>query len=452
MMLYLLGGMATVLTLLGFLVPARVSRMLSLATLVAGIAYLARTWGEPASLFGGLYRVDSLAQGFTLVALLGVLWFLLAARSDKFEFPLFGLYAALGMHVMASSNNLVVMLLGLEVFSLPLYLLATWRRDEAGFEAGLKYFLLGALSSAVFIYGIALHFGATGSFEAGTQGQGILFASGLLLVMAALAFKVAMVPFHWWAPDVYQGSPTSVSLLMATAVKAAAFAALLRVLAQENMDVWGLALTLLVALTVLIGNLGALAQNEAKRLLAYSSIAHAGYTALALFSPTGAPAVGFYLLTYLLGTGLAFAVLQQVSERDVPYAALRGLIYRKPLLGVALGLALFSLAGLPPLVGFWGKYLVFLEAAKAGQYGLVVLALLTSAVAAYYYLKLFSLVVMQKPAGAPDQDLAATSLDEARLPRLSTSSSARFAIVVATILLVILGLVPGWAFRVFIAG
>lgn len=208
-----------------------------------------------------------------------------------------------------------------------------------------------------------------------------------------LGFKAALAPFHFWTPDVYQGSPTPVVLFMATSVKAAAFAALLRVAAPPE------ALALLVALSVVVGNLAALAQKEAKRLLAYSSIAHAGYMALALYTGN-AQALGFYLLTYVLATGLAFAVLSQISPDRVPLEALRGLYRKDPLLGLAFLVAMLSLLGLPPLAGFWGKYLAFAEAARAGAWGVLVLALVTSAVSAYYYLGL-GLAVFARPEETP---------------------------------------------------
>lgn len=452
--LYILGAASTVLTLLGFFVPARVTRWLATGSVAASIVYLFFTWGQRQTAFGGLYVVDPISQGFTLVALLGVLWALLVGRSEKWEFSLLLLYAATGMHFMASSPNLPVLLIALEVFSLPLYVLATWRRDEPGFEAGLKYFLLGALSAAIFLYGIALHFGAIGSFNAGVQGSGPLYAAALLLILGALAFKVSLVPFHWWTPDVYQGSPTTVSLMMATAVKAAGFAALVRVLNVQDQGLWGLGLGALIALTVIFGNLGALAQRESKRLLAYSSIAHAGYVGLGLYSGTGTAAIGFYLLAYLLSTGLAFAVLAAISQGDVPYERLRGLLYRKPLLGVAMGVGLLSLAGLPPFAGFWGKLLVFLEAAKAQQWGLLVLALLTSAVAAYYYLRLFNLVVARGEATeaaipAPGAGTPVLAGQSAGGLSLATGRLAAWPLVIASALVVLLGILPGLGYRLF---
>ncbi len=227
----------------------------------------------------GPYQVDALSQTFTLLALLGALWTVGLVRSGRFEFYLLVLYAALGMHLLASTKNLILMLVALEALSLPLYALATWRKGQ-GLEAALKYFLLGALAAAFFLYGAAFHFGATGSFLAGTPGQGPLYALALGLLLVGLGFKAALAPFHFWTPDVYQGSPTPVVLFMATSVKAAAFAALLRVVAPGTPE----ALALLIALSVVVGNLAALAQREAKRLLAYSSVAHAGYMALALYT------------------------------------------------------------------------------------------------------------------------------------------------------------------------
>lgn len=390
--LYILVGFATILSLLAFVISREVNRWITVAGLVLGGLFCVVGWGQTVETFGGLYRFDTLARGLTLVAILGGLWALFLGPAKKFEFPLLVLYAVAGMHIMASSPNLVVLVIALEVFSLPLYVLATWQRDEKGFEAGLKYFLLGALGAAMFLYGIALYFGATGSFSVGAAGSGPLYIAGLFLIMGAFAFKTAMVPFQWWSPDVYQGSPTVVTLFMATAVKAAAFAAMLRIFTPEGLEAWGIGMAALIALTTLFGNLGALSQTEAKRLFAYSSIANAGYIGLGLFGPTGQATIPFYLLTYGLATGLIFAVLSMLSNQDVPLERLRGLWYRKPLLGGAMSLGILSVLGLPPLAGFWAKYLVFQEAAQAGFYGLVVLALITSAIGAYYYLKTFFLI------------------------------------------------------------
>ncbi|SDE65051.1 NADH-quinone oxidoreductase subunit N [Thermus arciformis] len=415
MTLLVLTLFSVALTLLGFFVSVSVFKRLTILGLSLALLSLLLTWGKPFAL--GPYRVDGVSQAFTLFALLGALWTVGLVRSRRFEFHLLVLYAALGMHLLASTQNLVLMLVALEALSLPLYALATWRRGE-GLEAALKYFLLGALAAAFFLYGTALHYGATGSLVLGAPGQGPLYALALGLLLVGLGFKAALAPFHFWTPDVYQGSPTPVVLFMATGVKAAAFAALLRVAAPPE------ALALLVALSVVVGNLAALAQKEAKRLLAYSSIAHAGYMALALYTGN-AQALGFYLLTYVLATGLAFAVLSEISPDRVPLERLKGLFHRDPLLGLALFVAALSLLGLPPLAGFWGKYLVFAEAAKAGQWGLLVLALVTSAVSAYYYLALGLAVFGRGEAEARPRPLA------------------RGVALLAALLLLLLGLLPG---------
>lgn len=389
MTLLVLGVSAVLLTLLGLFLPAWTTKRLVILALSLGVLSLLFEWGRPVQF--GFYQMDGLSQALSFLVLLGALWAVGLKRTQRWEYHLLVLYAALGMHLLASTRHLLVMLIAIEALSLPLYALAAWNRGR-GLEAALKYFLLGALAAALFLYGTALHYGATGSFLAGTPGEGGAYLLALGLILVGLGFKVALAPFHFWSPDVYQGSPTPVTLFMATGVKAAAFAALLRVVLPESPAL--AALGLLIALSVLWGNLAALGQKEAKRLLAYSSIAHAGYMALGLYTGA-AQAVAFYLLTYVLATGLAFAVLSQVSEDEVPLSGLKGLFQKEPVLGLGLSLSALSLLGLPPFPGFWGKYLVFLEAAKAGAYGLLVLALLMSAVSAYYYLAL-ALAVFQR--------------------------------------------------------
>lgn len=426
MILLVLSSFAVALTLVGFFVSVPLFKRLTILGLSLALLSLLFTWGKPFAF--GPYQVDGISQVFTLLALLGALWTVGLVRTRRFEFYLLVLYAALGMHLLASTKNLILMLVALEALSLPLYALATWRRGE-GLEAALKYFLLGALAAAFFLYGTALHYGATGSLLAGTPGEGPLYALALGLLLVGLGFKVALAPFHFWTPDVYQGSPTPVVLFMATGVKAAAFAALLRVVGPGALD----ALALLIALSVLLGNLAALGQKEAKRLLAYSSIAHAGYMALALYTGN-LQALGFYLLTYVLATGLAFAVLSEISPDRVPLERVKGLFHQDPLLGLGLFVSSLSLLGLPPLAGFWGKYLVFSEAAKAGAWGLLVLALVTSAVSAYYYLAL-GLAVFQKGAA------------EAHPRPLARSVALGVAL-----LLILLGLIPGAVLPALAAG
>ncbi|KIX84693.1 NADH-quinone oxidoreductase subunit N [Thermus filiformis] len=431
MTLLVLSAFSVLVTLLGLFLPVRTTRRLVILGLSLGVVALLYEWGRPVRF--GFYEMDTLAAALSLLALLGGLWAVGLKRTERWEYYLLVLYAALGMHLLASTKHLLVMLIAIEALSLPLYALAAWNRGR-GLEAALKYFLLGALAAAFFLYGVALHYGATGSFLAGTPGEGGAYLLALGLILVGLGFKAALAPFHFWTPDVYQGSPTPVTLFMATGVKAAAFAALLRVVLPGGPALQGLGL--LIALSVLWGNLAALGQKEAKRLLAYSSIAHAGYMALGLYTGA-AQAVTFYLLAYVLATGLAFAALSLISEEEVPLEGLKGLFQREPVLALGLGFAALSLLGLPPFPGFWGKYLVFLEAAKAGQYGLLVLALLTSAVSAYYYLALGLSVFQPKAAEVAPA-----------LPR----PLARSVVLLVTLFLLFLGFFPGAVLPALAAG
>jgi len=443
--LIVLFAVALLATFAGFFMPPRSVKVVTLLGMVAGLISLALTWGDGATAFGGLYVADSFSQGVTLVMIVGAILALLA-DCDYFErkgWPAFEYYplvafSVLGGHVMASTPHLGVMIVGLEILSIPLYALAASRRDEAGYEASLKYFLLGAIAAAFFLYGIALYFGSTGSFMLGAEGSGLIFNAAVLMLLAGLAFKAALTPFHWWTPDVYQGSATPVTLFMATAVKAAAFAALTRVMVAVGLSgPWFYAFAAMVLLTVFWGNLTAMVQGEAKRMLAYSSVAHAGYIAVALFGPNPAPAMGFYLLAYALSTGLAFAVLAELDDgQGVKLDSLAGLWGRSPLLGLGWTVALLSLAGLPPLVGFWGKYLVFVEAARGGQYLIVALALFAAVIAAYYYLKLLAAALFGKPVKAEP---------------VKMSGSSPLGIALATALVVVLGVLPGLAYGLFTA-
>ncbi len=428
----------------GFWVAERWVKNLVRLGLVVALVWLPFLPKE--SLFSGLFLMDGFARALTFVGVLAALFaslvgsgYLERTGMRAFEYHALLAFSAFGLAAMAATANLVVILVGLELLSLPLYALAALRYDAKSEEAGLKYFLLGAVAAAVFFYGLVLYFGATGSFALGAVGKGPLFGAAVTLLLAGLFFKAALTPFSWWAPDVYQGAPTPVTLFMATGVKAAAFAALARVAVGVGVGgIGGAVLALAVVLTVFFGNLAALAQHEAKRLLAYSSVAHAGYIALALFGPDPAPAVGYYLLAYALSTGLAFAVLAQIDGgQGVPYGEVQGLVRRSPMLAGMLLLALFSLAGLPPLVGFWGKYLAFVEAAKAGQYGLLAFALLTAVVAAYYYLRLLAQAFFLAPE---------------KKGEVAVRPLAALTLGLVAFLVIALGVFPGAVYGFFSAG
>jgi len=287
--LIVLFAVALIATFAGFFAPPRSVKIVTLLGMVAALVSLALTWGDGATAFGGLYVADAFSQGVTLVMIVGAILALLA-DCDYFErkgWPAFEYYplvafSVLGGHVMASTPHLGVMIVGLEILSIPLYALAASRRDEAGYEASLKYFLLGAIAAAFFLYGI-VYFGSTGGFLLSAEGSGLIFNAAVLMLLAGLSFKAALTPFHWWTPDVYQGSATPVTLFMATAVKAAAFAALARVMVAVGLSgPWFYAFAAMVLLTVFWGNLTAMVQGEAKRMLAYSSVA-------TLPSPSSAP-------------------------------------------------------------------------------------------------------------------------------------------------------------------
>src|SRR5712692_5456742 len=294
--------------------------------------------------------------------------------------------------LMAASTDLLMLFVGFETLSIPLYVLAAFARsDRRSQEAGLKYFLLGAFSTAFFLYGIALLFGATGStalvaLAAHASAPSAIFHAGVALLTIGLAFKAAVVPFHFWVPDVYEGAPLPVTAYMSVIAKVGAFAALLRVfvvaLAVQAAH-WMPMLAAASVLTMLLGNLAALRQTSIKRLLAYSSIAHAGYilTGVAAGTGAGAAAVAFYLLAYTFMTLGAFGVvllLERRGQEADQIADLTGLAWRTPALGGAMALFMISLAGLPPTAGFVAKFYVFSAALDAGQDGVAVIGDITS--------------------------------------------------------------------------
>ena len=329
------------------------------------------------------------------------------------EFHVLVLYATIGMLFMVAGADLLVIFLGLETMSVSVYVLAGLNRRSAySAEAALKYFLLGSFASAFFLYGVALLYGATGTtklallaFQAQALGDGVhaMFWIGVGLLVIGFAFKVAAVPFHMWAPDVYDGAPTPATAFMAAAVKAAAFGAFARVLLTALPGVypgWRDAIWWLAAVTMVAGNLLALAQRSLKRMLAYSSVAHAGYllTALAPGSIAGASALLFYMLFYTLTTVAAFAVLAakgRGGERDVLIDDLAGLSESDPLLAGVMAVSMLSLLGFPGTAGFIGKWYVLVSAAGAGLTSLAVVLVVTSVISAGYYLPVIMTMYMK---------------------------------------------------------
>jgi NADH-quinone oxidoreductase subunit N len=388
-------------------------------------ALSAGLWGGEARVVAGMLVVDRTTCFFYgLFAVIGILTVLLSVpylRREGIQFAEYYVlltFAVLGMMVMASSADLLMFFLGLETLSVALYVLAGFLRQRVtSNESGLKYLLLGAFSSAFLLYGVAFLYGATGStnLEAiraaliGRPDSGPFPAVGVGLILVGLAFKVAAVPFHMWAPDVYEGAPTSVTAFMIAGTKAAAFAGFLRVtpVAVASLEqAWPEVLWVLAALTMGAGNVAAIAQRNLKRMLAYSGIAHAGYLLVALVagSPLGTAGLLFYLLAYAFMTVGAFAVLialGQRGEENLTLEAWAGMGYRRPLFALSMAIFMFSLAGLPPTAGFMAKFYVFSAAVEAGYYGLAILGVLCSVVSVFFYLRVVVVMYMLEPAAEP---------------------------------------------------
>jgi len=348
---------------------------------------------------------------------------------------------------MAASNELIMLFIGLECSSIASYVLAGYLRDDKrNNEAALKYFLLGSFASAFFLYGVAWLWGATGTTSlsevrrlildpsSGASQTMVAAAAGMLLV--GLAFKVSAAPFQMWAPDVYQGAPAPVAAFLSVGPKAAAFAMFLRILMTAFAPMrerWEPVLWAVALATMVIGNFAALHQTNVKRLLAYSSIAHAGYVLVALtaMSDTGAAAAMFYLAAYAFMNLGAFAVVTHVAgrgERHVELADLAGLSRRSPAMAAVLSIFLLSLTGVPLTAGFFGKFYIFKAALDADLVWLAVLGLLNSAVAAYYYLRIIVMMYMHEPsAGMPELPAAAAGLRWA----LAASVAGTFVLGVA---------------------
>lgn len=343
-------------------------------------------------------------------------------RIQRGEFFALLLFSTVGMSLMANSADLILTFLGLEVLSIATYVLAGFKRDDTkSGEAALKYFLLGSLSTAFLLYGIAFLYGSTGTTKYVLMAQAIPSASarivglllGLGLIVVGFGFKAALAPFQVWTPDVYQGAPVPITAHLAVGSKAAAFLGFVRILylaVPELSDHWQAILWLSAFLTMLLGNIVALTQTNIKRMLAYSSIAHAGYLAVGVVagSRVGVEAILFYLAAYAFMTLGAFAVVLIVGreqERRVAIDDYAGLGYRHPFLGIALSVFLLSLAGIPLTAGFMGKLFLFTAAMESGFYWLTVVGLVASIIALWYYLRVIVLMYMREPEGDGSESL-----------------------------------------------
>lgn len=391
--------------------------LLSLAAVVVAFAISWQRWlSPPATPVFGMLIFDRLAFFVWLIVLFAAaiavllsIPYLKARGFSKPEYYGLILLSTLGMGCLVSAGDLLMIYLGIETMSLAVYVLAGFLRFRAASnEAALKYFLIGAFASAFLLMGIAFIFGSAGTTNLailGERSSEILngegrsfYLFGMAMLLVGFGFKVAAVPFHAWAPDVYDGAPTPITVFMATAVKVAAFVAFLRVgtsALRFSGDLWITVLTVGAIITMFVGNLAAIVQENIKRMLAYSSIAHAGYILVAFPALVGDPqgagrAILFYLFAYVLMTAGAFAIVVAMGlgkEEHTAISQLAGLGRRRPLMAAALSLFLLSLLGIPPTVGFFGKYYLFLTAVKSGFIWLVVIAVINSALSAYYYLR-----------------------------------------------------------------
>ena len=394
-----------------------------LLAVAAVVAYAA----DPASntAFGGVFVSDGVSR-FAKVFMFGgsavVLWlsrdYLLRAGLMQFEFPVLIIFAALGMAMMVSSADLISLYVGLELQSLSLYVLASFRRDSVrSTEAGLKYFVLGALSSGLLLFGSSYVYGVTGStlfadIAVAARGEeaNVALLIGLALVVAGLAFKISAAPFHMWTPDVYEGAPTPVTAFFATAPKMAAAVLFVRVLYDafgEVPDAWMMTIGFLAAASMLVGGIAAIGQTDIKRLMAYSSIGHMGFALVGLAAGTeeGARSVLVYLAVYLvmnLGVFAYILTMQRDGMAVTKISDLAGLWSRDGFSSFCLSVLMFSLAGIPPLAGFWAKWYVFGAAVQSGLIWLLIIAVVGTVISCFYYLRLVKIMLFDDEAPAFD--------------------------------------------------
>ncbi|MBX6740966.1 MAG: NADH-quinone oxidoreductase subunit NuoN [Acetobacteraceae bacterium] len=401
---------------------------ISMAVIGALIVTALLVIGQPeGTALGGQYVSDAYSGFMKLLALGGAALSLLLAIDwnekeglGRFEFPVLVLFSTLGMMVMISANDLMALYLGLELLSLPLYVIAAFDRDNArSAEAGLKYFVLGALASGLLLYGTSLIYGFAGTTNfdrladafSAAQGVSAGVVVGIVFVIAGLAFKVSAVPFHMWTPDVYEGAPTPVTAFFATAPKIAAIALFGRALLGPFGDLagqWQQVMLLISIGSMLLGAFGALRQTNIKRLMAYSAIGHVGYAlmGLAVASDVGLRGMLIYMAIYMVMNIGAFAVLVAMRRQGKAVELvedLAGLVDTDPGMAMWMAVFMFSLAGIPPLAGFFGKLYVFLAAVQGGFWVLAVIGVLSSVVSAYYYLRIVKVMYFDRPAGALDR-------------------------------------------------
>ena len=461
--IFLLTATCVVLVVGLFLKPEQryINYWMAQATLVVTLIIASGQVGDAASTaFSGAYGLDTMSAALKCWILAIVFGGFLYSRDylserqiARGEYYALGLFGVAGMMIMVSAVNMLTVYLGLELLALSLYaMVALYRDNSAASEAAMKYFVLGALASGMLLYGISMIYGATGSLDLQTVNQvlsdggersvGARF--GLVFVIVGLAFKLGAVPFHMWVPDVYDGAPTSVTLFISTAPKIAAFAMVIRLLV-DGLPVlhadWQQMLSILAALSMVVGNLVAIAQTNIKRMLAYSTISHVGFLLMGIVGASGEgySASMFYAIVYAFTTLAAFGVLLALSHKGfeaVELGDLAGLGKRNALLAAVMMLAMISLAGVPPLVGFYAKLTVLKSVVSGGYMWLAIVGVVMSVIGAFYYLRIIKLMYFDEP-------LVHTEIDTAN------DGSAGLAINGGALL--VLGLIPGIIMGVCVA-
>jgi NADH-quinone oxidoreductase subunit N len=417
-------------------------------------------WNNNANIemFANMMRFDNVALAFSGVILVtAFFWFILA--NDYFEqdhvtdhFALV-LFALVGAIMLTGFSNMTTLFLGIEILSIPMYVLAASRkRDLASNEAGFKYLIMGSFASGFLLFGIALIYGATGSFDLMairsfiSHSQGDLpafFYAGVLMVLVAMLFKVSAAPFHFWAPDVYEGSPTVITALMSTIVKTAAFAAFMRlflVVFGGVNESWSMVLAVVIALSLVVSNITAATQQSVKRMLAYSSISHAAFMLMAILANqrgmASVSAILYYSLAYSVGSIAAFTVLYNVSKAkdNANIEAFNGLGKRHPFMAACMVVAMLSLAGIPITAGFFAKYFIFSVMIGTTFKWLIILAILTSAVGVYYYFKVIIAMYFKQEDGEQE---------------VTMETSHILLLALTTIFTLALGIVPKYVIEIF---
>jgi len=426
-----------------FLLPVAVAGLLT-----AGVASVI-DWGANVRLFTDMIYIDNYAVAFTSSMIMLTLFIFLLSnqyyRGVKFHVPeilALMIFALTGAVLMVSFSNLAILFIGVETLSISLYILAASKKiSVTSNEASFKYYLTGSFASAIFLLGIALIYGSTASFNVMriaayvNEGQIVpFFYAGIVLVIIGMAFKVAAIPFHFWTPDVYEGSPTLITLFMATVVKTASFAAFLRLFAgcfSEVSDKWQLTIWTITAITLLVSNIAALNQSGIKRIMAYSSISHTGFLMLGILALNSfsAPAMLFYTFTYSLATTGVFGVLIIVKNArgdEGTIDSFTGLNKANRLLAFIITVSLISLAGIPLTAGFFAKYMVFVAAIKSNFLWIVIIAIISALISIYYYFRI--IVAVYSREGAQ--------------PVLKTDPAFKTTLVICLTIIIILGIFP----------